>query len=148
MIACQISGCSDPEHQSLVILEEHINECHLNFIHTPCPALRKSFSLLTYLIILQHMTFIGCLYTAAASQGHQTHLLSRHSKLLQIDSQTHTFKPLTTPLAYRLYSPAPLPTNSRFPIYKPVTNTTSKSVGKGLNRYRCLVFLHKGLSLT
>jgi len=114
MIACQISRCSDPEHQSLARLEDHINKCHLNFIHTPCPAL-------------------SCLYTAAASQGHQSHLLSRHTKLLPIDSQSHTFKPLATPLAYGLYSPAPLPTNSRFPSYKLVTNTTSKSVGKGLN---------------
>jgi len=38
-VICQIRGCLDPEHQSLAMLEEHVNKLHLNTIPISCPAL-------------------------------------------------------------------------------------------------------------
>lgn len=42
-MTCQINGCLDYEHHSLAMLEEHINESHLDFVHVPCPAFGKFF---------------------------------------------------------------------------------------------------------
>ncbi len=38
-MTCQIDRCQDFEHHSIVMLENHINKCHLDLIHIPCPTL-------------------------------------------------------------------------------------------------------------
>ncbi|KAI0250509.1 hypothetical protein BJV78DRAFT_1218291, partial [Lactifluus subvellereus] len=118
-VTCQIIGCLDPEHYSLGILEEHINKSHLNAITVPCPAL-------------------GCLYTAPASQGHISHFLGQHSRLLYINPQSLHFKLQASPLTSQLSSPSSLPSNSRFPSYKLVpyisaTQSSNTPLNNGLS---------------
>ena len=49
-MTCQIVGCQDFEHHSLVMLKNHINKCHLNLIHIPCPAFGAFFILFLHYI--------------------------------------------------------------------------------------------------
>jgi len=38
---CQISGCLDPKHHTMVALSKHIAKDHLDKVPIPCPVLGK-----------------------------------------------------------------------------------------------------------
>jgi len=119
VMTCQINECQDFEHHSLMMLENHINKCHLNLIHIPCPAL-------------------GCFYTAAASQSQHSHFLAKHPRLLYVNPQSHLFKLQAFPSSCQLPPPQSLPLDLIFPSYKliPYISTSRSygiSVSKGLN---------------
>jgi hypothetical protein len=76
---CQIDGCQDFEHHSPVMLEKHINKCHLDLIHIPCPALGE---FLSYFSIIFSLTIIYRLFSHSCCFSESTFsLFSKSSEV-------------------------------------------------------------------